>query len=145
MPPGQRSDPFLAFNFLVELDDLVVGGFSEVSGLQAEIEVYDYREGGLNEYIHRLAGPTRYPVNLTLKRGLMETDALAGWLAQVTQGIVQRRNGSIVLLDAAGQEAARWNFVAAYPVRWQGPNLQAVSAAVAVETLELAYHGLARA
>jgi phage tail-like protein len=144
MPVGQRTDPFLAFNFLVEIDDLVVGGFSEVSGLQVEIEVHDYREGGLNEYIHKLAGPTRYPSNLTLKRGLMDTDVLGSWLAQVTQGVVQRRNGSIVLLDATGQEAARWNFTAAYPVRWKGPDLQASSSAVAVETLELAHHGLTR-
>ena len=59
----------MAYNFKVELDSLVVGGFTEVSGLQVETEVEDYREGGLNNYIHRLPGPSRYPTNLTAASG----------------------------------------------------------------------------
>lgn len=144
MALGGRTDPYLAFNFLVEIDGLVVGGFTEVSGLQVEIETQDYREGGLNAYIHKLAGPTRYPSNLTLRHGLADADALWSWLQDVAQGTLQRRNGSIVLLDDTGQEALRWNFTEAYPVRWTGPSLRADSSAVAVETLELAHHGLAR-
>jgi phage tail-like protein len=144
MALGGRTDPYLAFNFLVEIDGLVVGGFTEVSGLQVEIETQDYREGGLNAYIHKLAGPTRYPANLTLRHGLADADTLWTWLQDVAQGSVRRRNGSIVLLDNTGQEALRWNFTEAYPVRWTGPSLRADSSAVAVETLELAHHGLAR-
>src|SRR2546427_12710925 len=57
MALGARSDPFLAFNFVVEIQSLVLGGFSDVTGLQKEIEVQDYREGGVNDYIHKLSGP----------------------------------------------------------------------------------------
>jgi phage tail-like protein len=63
MVTGNRIDPYLGFNFLVEIGSLVVGGFSEVTGLQAEVQTEDYREGGVNEYAHKLAGPTNYPAN----------------------------------------------------------------------------------
>ena len=61
-----RLDPYLGFRFLVEIQGLIVAGFSEVGGLQAEIETFEYREGGLNDYAHHLPGPVRYPnlVNL---------------------------------------------------------------------------------
>ena len=46
------SDPYRVFNFLIEIEGLVIGGFSECSGLQVETELFEYREGGLNEYMH---------------------------------------------------------------------------------------------
>ena len=49
MATGDRKDPYLGFNFAVEVDSIVVAGFSEVSGLQSEAEVHEYREGGVNE------------------------------------------------------------------------------------------------
>ncbi|MBW2121339.1 MAG: phage tail protein [Deltaproteobacteria bacterium] len=145
MAVGDRTDPYLAFNFLVEIDGVVAGGFSEVTGLEVEVEVHDYREGGVNGYIHRLAGPARYPSNLVLKHGMTDVDALWKWHQEVTQGTIQRKNGSIVLLDAAGEEKWRWNFVQAYPVKWTGPELRATSAVVAVETVELVHRGIAKA
>lgn len=142
---GQRTDPYLAFQYQVEIESITIGGFSEVTGLQVETEIKEYREGGLNEYMHRLAGPTRYPSNLILKRGLTDVDTLIRWHQQVTQGTVQRFNGSIVLLDISGQERWRWNFLQAYPVKWTGPNLRATAAEVALETLELAHNGIQKA
>jgi phage tail-like protein len=136
-----RTDPFLAYNFLVEIRSVIVGGFSEVTGLQREIEVQEYREGGVNEYVHKLYGPTRYPSNLVLKRGLTDID-LWSWHEAVALGLIQRLSGSIVLQDAAGGEKWRWDFRDAYPVRWTGPELRAGAAAVAVETLELVHRGL---
>lgn len=139
-----RVDPYLAFSFLVEIEGIVTGGFTEVDGLQAEIEVKEYREGGQNDYVHKLAGPARYPSNLVLKRGLTDSTTLWQWCQDTLQGDVERKNGSVILLDSAGQEAWRWNFIDAYPVKWSGPSLRADSATVAVETLELAHHGLRR-
>ncbi len=145
MAVGQRTDPYLSFNFLVEIEGLVVGGFTEVTGLQVETEVEDYREGGQNDYIHKLPGPTRYPSNLVLKHGLTDAETLWEWHQQVTQGNIQRKNGSIVLLNSTGEETWRWNFVGAYPARWSGPDLRAGTAEVSVETLELVHHGLSKA
>jgi phage tail-like protein len=141
MAAGNRNDPYLAFNFLVEINGLSVGGFSEVTGLQVEMEVQDYREGGQNTFVHKLAGPVRYPSNLMLKRGMADIDLLWGWYQAVLLGFVARQNISVILRDSEGDEQRRWFFVKAYPVRWNGPALRADTANVAVETLELAHQG----
>lgn len=143
MVVGIRRDPYAAFNFLIEIRGLVVGGFSNVSGLQAETEVEEYREGGLNDYVHKLPKVTKYS-NLTLKRGFTDSRELWDWYQTVINGQFQRRNGSIILLDQAGNEKWRWNFSQAYPVKWIGPEFSANSNAVAIETLEIAHNGLSK-
>jgi phage tail-like protein len=140
-----RKDPFGGFNFAVEVHDLVVGGFSEVSGLQVEIEVQDYREGGRNHYVHKLAGPAKYSSNLVLKRGVTDVKTLWDWYWDVIHGRVTRKNVSVLLMDRAGQEKRRWNFRCAYPVKWSGPDLKANSSEVAVESIELVHKGLFKA
>jgi phage tail-like protein len=142
MPTGDRNDPFLSFNFSVEIDGVIVCGFSDVSGLQAEIEVQEYREGGVNEYIHKRSGPARYPSNLILKRGVANSTELWTWYCNVLQGITQRKSLAVVLMDSAGSEQRRWTFQNAYPVKWVGPEFKAQSSEVAIETLELAHEGL---
>jgi phage tail-like protein len=142
MALSERKDPFLTFNFAVEIKGVYIAAFNEVSGLQAEIEVQDYREGGVNEYIHKLAGPARYPSNLSLKRGITDATDLWDWYWDVMQGRVARKSISIVLKDSAQVEKKRWNFKEAYPVKWVGPSLRASAAEVAIETLEFAHSGL---
>jgi len=141
--PGykRRNDPFLSFRFRVEIKGIEAGGFTEVSGLQAEVEFFDYREGGVNEFVHKLAGPVRYPSNLVLKHGLMDADQIWQWEQQLLQGNIKRNNVTIVLMDESGQDKWRWTFKDAYPVRWSGPDLRSGTAEVAVETLELAHRG----
>lgn len=144
MPVGERKDPYLSFRFLVEIEGLVVGGFSEVSGLQAETQVEEYREGGVNDFIHKLPKETRYP-NLTLKRGITDSDVLWKWHQDVVNGKVARKSGYIVLLDSEGNESWRWNFIDAYPTKWVGPDLGADSNTVAFETIELVHNGIKKA
>jgi phage tail-like protein len=145
MPGAMRKgDPYLSYRFRVEIKGVQVGAFSEVTGLQVEIETHDYREGGVNEYIHKVAGPARYPSNLILKHGLMDADVLWSWQQEVVQGGFARHNGSIILMNSAGDAVWRWNFTDAYPVRWVGPELRAGTAEVAVETLELVHRGLTK-
>jgi phage tail-like protein len=141
---GVRNDPYLSFNFLVEIEGLVVGGFSEVTGLQVETVIETYREGGLNEYEHKLAGPTRYPSNLILKHGLTDIDTLWSWHQDVVQGRVVRKNGTLYLLDRQRLAAMWWDFMEAYPVKWTGPELRADSNTVAVETVELVHRGISK-
>jgi phage tail-like protein len=141
---GGRTDPYRSYRYLVEFDGLVVGGFSEVTGLSVEIEGEPFREGGVNGYMQRLAGPARYASNLVLRRGMTDSDELWSWHADVVAGKVARRNGSIVLLDDAGDEAWRWHVREALPVRWLGPELRAAQGLVAIETLELAHRGLSK-
>jgi|SRR5262245_26569099 phage tail-like protein len=140
---GVRADPYRAFNFLVEIEGIIAGGFTECSGLSVETEFFDYREGGCNEYVHRFAGPTRYPP-LVLKHGLSPLDGLWAWHQDVVQETITRRNGTIYLLDAKGLPALWWDFKDAFPVKWSGPDLRAESSSVAVESVELAHRGLSR-
>lgn len=137
-----RTDPFRGYNFAVEVEGLVAGGFSEVTGLSLDIEVQDYREGGVNGFIHKRAGPARYSSNLVLKRGITASKILWNWYWDVVQGRIDRKNVSILLMDESGQEKVRWNFEQAYPVKWTGPDLRAGNSDVAVESVELAHKGL---
>jgi len=144
MAVAERKDPYLGFRFLVEIQGLIVGGFSEVSGLQAETEVEEIREGGINDHVHKLPKITKYP-NITLKRGITDSDVLWKWHQEVISGLFMRMSGFIILLDSKGEEKWRWHFVDAYPVKWTGPDLKADSSTVAVETLELAHNGIMKA
>jgi phage tail-like protein len=141
---GIRNDPYLAFGFLVEVEGLLVGGFSEVSGLQVETVVETYREGGVNEYEHKLAGATRYPSNLILRHGVTDIGTLWAWHRDITQGVVERKNGTVYLLDQQRRPVMWWDFLEAYPVRWTGPELRADSNTVAVEAIELVHRGLSK-
>jgi phage tail-like protein len=145
MAVGQRKDPYLGFNFLVEIGGVVKGGFTEVSGLQVEIEIQTFREGGRNDFMRQIPGPAKYPSNLIFKRGLTDDDALWAWHHKAVRGQVERKNGSVWLRDAAGHEKWRWNFQNAFPVKWQGPELKAGTAEVMIEVLELAHEGLVKA
>jgi phage tail-like protein len=140
---GIRADPYQVFNFLVEIEGILAGGFSECTGLQVETEFLDYREGGLNEYVHRFAGPTKYPP-LILKHGLTQIDGLWAWHQDVIQGKIERRNGTIYLLDKMHIPVMWWDFKEAFPVKWTGPDLRAESGSVAIESVELSHRGLSR-
>jgi len=143
MATAERKDPLAGFRFRIELDGLVVGGFTEVSGLQAEMETEDYREGGVNDYVHKLPKLTKYP-NMSLKRGLTSSDELWNWFRDSKNGKIKRRNGSLIVLDASGNESWRWNFSQAYPVKWAGPELRSDSGSVAFETIELVHNGFSK-
>jgi phage tail-like protein len=140
---GLRVDPYQSCNFVVEIEGLLVGGFSQCTGLAVEVEVHEYREGGQNEFVHRFAGATRHPP-LVLKHGLSPIDGLWGWHQDVSAGHVRRRNGTIYLLNKAQAPVLWWHFREALPLKWNGPDLQAESAAVAFETVELTHRGLSR-
>ncbi len=139
--PLRAKDPLTGHRFRVEFQSLVVAGFSECSGLHLETETFEYREGGRNGYKHRFCGPAHQPP-LVLKRGLSLDPSLWLWYQDVValRGFA-RRSGSIILLDSSGAEALRWNFEGAYPIKWNGPDFRAESAAVAFESIEFAHRG----
>lgn len=138
-----RADPYQSFNFIVEVEGLIVGGFTECSGLQVETEFFEFREGGCNEYVHRFAGQTKYPP-LVLKHGLTQIDGLWAWHQDVALGNVQRRNGSIQLRNKEHVPVLQWDFKEALPFKWSGPDLRADAAGVAIESVELSHRGLSR-
>jgi phage tail-like protein len=139
-----RHDPYKVFKFRVEIDGLTSAAFSEVSGLDSETVVIEYRTGSERNSVRKLAGLTKYP-NIVLKRGITQDVELWNWRKSVIDGNVDRRNGSIVLLDDSGQEQVRWNFLNGWPCKLQGPHLNAHGNDVAIETLEISHEGLERA
>ncbi|MEK7729846.1 MAG: phage tail protein [candidate division KSB1 bacterium] len=139
----KRKDPFGSFNFGIEIQSVLSGGFAEVSGLQMETEVEEIREGGRNEFVHKLPKRTKQS-NLILKRGLLSLEAWS-WYKDVVAGKVERKTGSVLLFDSVGAQVMRWNFDKAYPVKWTGPELRAIGNTVAFETLELAHNELSMA
>ncbi len=141
--PARRRDPYLACNFLVEIEGLIVGGFSEVGGLEVEVDLEEYQEGGQNGYVHQFASRARYP-HLNLKHGMTDADAFWWWQQEVVDGKFERRNGTIYLLDRQRLPKVWWNFKKGYPVKWSGPELRADSGDVAVESVELVHQGLSR-
>ncbi len=138
-----RLDPYKAFHFLVEIDGLFAAGCTECRGLSVQTETFEYREGGVNDYIHTFAGPTKYPA-LVLKRGLTPLDGLWDWHQSIVAGHITRRHATIYLLNDQRLPVVWWDVREAYPVRWEGPDLQAGSAAVAFESIELVHRGLTR-
>lgn len=138
---ASRVDPFMAFRFEVRLDDLPVGGFSDCGGLTVETEFFDYPEGGVNDHLQRFPGRTRQQ-NLVLKRGIVDRD-LWDWHDDLVHGVVRFRNGT-VLVRGGAESQLRFEFHRALPVKWAGPELSAGNGAVAVESIELAHHGLER-
>jgi phage tail-like protein len=141
----QRDDPYRAFNFRVEIDGITVAAFSEVSGLESETAVIEYRAGDEKRSAARkLPGLTKY-ANIVLRRGVTQSAELWAWRKSVEDGKVDRRNGSIVLLDEDRSEVLRWNFVNGWISKWIGPTLNAEGNEVAIETIEIAHEGLEQA
>jgi phage tail-like protein len=140
---GQRVDPSPNFNFLVEIDGITRAAFAEASGFDSTIDVIEYREGGQNTTPRKLPGMTKYS-NIVLKWGITDDLQLYDWHRQAVQGTLQRKSGSIVLIDRLGVEAARWNFVEAWPTKYDGPDLNAEGNDIAIETVELAHEGIER-
>lgn len=143
MATGDINDPYGNYNFLVEIDGITRAAFHEVSGFDSTIDVIEYREGGENTTLHKLPGMTKYN-NIVLKWGLTDDIELYNWHRSAIGGRLERKNGSIVLLDRSGQEKARWNFFRAWPSKYDGPDFNAEGNDVAIETLELAHEGVVR-
>jgi phage tail-like protein len=142
--PTTRVDPYRGFNFLVEMDGISQAGFQECSGLDASTDAVDYREGNYPNHVAKLTGLNKYSP-ISLKRGITDSDELWKWRQTVIDGKTERKSGSIVLLDEAGAEKLRWNFINAWPSKWTGPAFNSTGNAVAVETLELTHEEVTKA
>src|SRR5690349_24956217 len=108
MATGDRVDPYRIFRFLVEIDGIVQAGFSECSGFGSNVEVIEYREGGEPITVRKLPGKVSY-TDITLKWGATDSHELYDWHRSVIVGQIQRKNGSIIVLDDVGQPKVRWN------------------------------------
>src|SRR4051794_13277799 len=127
-----RTDPLTVFNFYLTLIDssnlggtilsavlnYAVAGFSECSGLEATMEVMEYKEGGENRFVHKFATRASFS-NIVLKHGVIFLyDDLWTWHNSWVQGQGARKDGLIVLEDESGQPAKIWKFKRGMPAKW---------------------------
>lgn len=143
MATGERVDPFVGFNFTVEIDGIERAHFQEASGFDSTIDVLEHREGGTNTTPMKLPGLTKYS-NIVLKWGMTDDRQLYDWHRATVDGRVERKGGSIFVRDRAGGVVAQWDFENAWPTKWDGPDFNAEGTDVAIETLELAHEGVKR-
>lgn len=135
------NDPTSVYKFGIEIEGILSGWFTECSGLNIERKVESYKEGGVNDYVHKLPGQIEYS-NVTLKRGLIGEELWKWFQKGLFDASVERCNITISLFSNDRKEIKRWNLQKAYPVKWQGPDFKIDSTQVAIETVELAHHGM---
>jgi len=142
-----RDRPYCNHNFLVDLGsgapNEVRAGFSEVSGLSAEVEIVDYRSGNERDNAVRKAPGVARFTEVTLKRGVIGSTDLWQWFKTVSDGNVERRTVTIQLLsEDRNAVVMTWRLLRAFPVRYTGPTLTATGSETAIESLTLVHEGL---
>lgn len=144
-----RTTPYGAFNFLVNLNGPVgeeqpLGGFSDVSGLNTEMTVAEYRNGNeRTNHVRKVPGVHKVG-DVTLKRGLVSSSDLWSWISQTrTEGVGAQRTVVITLRDEAGRPVEKWTLSGVIPMKYTGPTLAAKGGGdVAMEELVLSAEGL---
>ena len=134
--------PLPSFHFQVEWGEDTIG-FSEVSGLGAETQVIEYRDGASPVYsTQKMPGIQKYG-NITLKRGVIEgNNAYFDWWKTAQLNKIERRDIIISLLNENHEPVMTWKVRNAWPTKIDGPGLKADGNEVAIESLELAHEGL---
>lgn len=133
-------DPAPEFRYYIEFDGVFEGSFIEVSGMSAKREVCEVREGGANDFVHKLPGRVSYG-DITLRKGIMFSTKMWDWFEEGLKGYkVKRQDLTIVQLSSYFNIPARWyNVKDAFPISWEASRLASDSNQVAVESLTLTF------
>ena len=134
--------PLVKFHFQVEWSGTKIG-FTEVSGLDVETEVVEYREGASPEYSKvKMPGMQKFS-NITLKRGTFATDnEYFNWWNTVKLNTIERRDITISLLNEEHEPVITWKVKNAWPAKVQSTDLKADGNEVAIESMEIVHEGL---
>jgi phage tail-like protein len=132
-----RATLTAAFRFVVAIDGVPLGAFTECTLPALEVDVEDVKEGGLNTSVHQLPGQRR-AAKITLKNGVGLTTHLLNLYQKAMQGQVKRLHVTVTLLNPLLVPIMVLDISEAYPIRWAGPELRTESNTLAVQTLELA-------
>ena len=134
------GDPAVSIAYKVTIDGFIpLGIWTKIEGLGFEYQVTEYREGGVNGYIHKIVGPCKY-TNVRLTRPVDSTSQLLMMWLQSNMIAVVPQTMAITALHGRRARTSRpgtWSGVV--PVKWTGPSLDIMSNNVATETLEVAY------
>jgi phage tail-like protein len=143
-----KTYPFKKYNYRLEMQNVGVAAFAEVSGFDASIDVIEYREG--TEEINsprKMPGLTKYG-NVTLRWGMSENMEFYEWVTAIGNGEKTSEDRAeditIHLQDDAHQDIASWTLVAAWPCKYTAPDFNASSSEIAFESVELAFEEMRR-
>jgi len=134
--------PLVKFHFQVEWGGTKIG-FTEVSGLDVETEVVEYRHGASPEYSKvKMPGMQKFS-NITLKRGTFKSDnEYFAWWNTVKLNTIERRDITISLLNEEHEPVVTWKVKNAWPTKIQSTDLKADGNEVAIESMEIVHEGL---
>ncbi len=134
--------PLPKFYFEVKWDADVMA-FQEVSGLDVEAQIIEYRAGNSKVFSTvKMPGLKKYG-NITMKKGVFTKDnKFWAWLDQIKLNTIKRIPVTISLLDEAGAPTMVWTLANAWPTKITGTDLKADGNEVAVESIEIAHEGL---
>ncbi|HNZ43952.1 MAG TPA: phage tail protein [Bacteroidales bacterium] len=134
--------PLPVFHFRVEWGGSSIN-FSEVSGLNVETQVIEYRDGASPDFSSvKMPGLQKYG-NITLKRGAMQGDnEFFDWWNTHQLNTIERRDVIISLLNEKHEPVITWRVRNAFPVKVDGGSLKATGNEVSIETLEIAHEGI---
>src|SRR6185312_8408692 len=130
----ERNNPYGAFNFIVDFPGGAKGAFSEVSGIDTEQGVIEYRNGNEDTVMRKLPGIRRHP-HLVLKRGIIGKLDLWKWRDDIVTGKVDTSDVTVHLQNEKHEDVAVWHLTNAWPMKWAGPALGASKNETAIETL----------
>ncbi|MCR1024526.1 phage tail protein [Cellulophaga baltica] len=135
--------PLTVFHFSVSWGGENIG-FSEVGGLTVEIDPIDYRDGLMSANTLALKRPgIRKSGNISLKRGICKDNIdLYNWFLNTGQPNIERRDLTITMLDEEGGPVFIWAIINAWPIKYDGPGLNATGNEIAIEGVELAHEGI---
>ncbi|MDR0757630.1 MAG: phage tail protein [Tannerella sp.] len=136
--------PLPKFYFKVAVDtDLAEATFQEVTGLEMEAQVIEYRHGSSPDFSTiKMPGIKKYG-DVTLKKGVFVKDnKFFDWFNKIKMNTITRQTVTISLLDEAGDPTMVWTLANAWPSKITAPDLKSDSNEVAIETLVIAHEGL---
>lgn len=116
--------------------------FTECVLPSLQVETMDVKEGGQNAFTHKL--PMRVNAGtIKLKHGITKDLQMLYWYFRVMEGNIEDATFEITvtLQSTDHQVIAQWHFLNAYPIKWVGPQLKTDNNSVAIEEIELVYHG----
>lgn len=142
LAPPRKDGIYPNCNFVVSIPgEGSSAGFNKVSGIESELEYEEIEEGGYNG-VHCIPKHIKYS-RLVLESGGSQSDWLFRWFARVAEkGVILRRTIDIMLVDSSQRPVQRWNVLFALPVKYVGPELNAMSSEVAITRMEFVHKGI---
>lgn len=135
--------PVPKFHFKATFGDKGEIAFQEVSGLDTEYDIIEYRAGNSIDFPTVKMPGLRKGSDVTLKKGMFKSDnALYDYFNEVKTNTIVRLTVTIQLLDEEHNPLFTWTLKNAFPMKVSGTDLNAQNSEVAIEEIVLAHEGL---